>query len=112
MGELPRPSHERERSTSEPSMVAKCRYSPSVLVFKELKIKQSAIAVMKAAEDGVPTALALVAFFLSVSGRPDRLPVGLILTMCELNMSVLEWEVFLWKLLQSDDDVISWSLCP
>ena len=69
MSELPRPSHESESSTGETSMVAKRRYSPAVFVFKEFKIKKSTIAVIEAAEYCVPTALALVAFFLLVWER-------------------------------------------
>ena len=93
-------------------MVAESRYAPAVLILKELEIKQSAIALVETSKDCVPTALALVAFLLSVGGRPDPVPMGGVLTVSELNMSVLEWEVFLRQFLQSHDNVVCRGLGP
>jgi hypothetical protein len=64
--ELPGPGQKCKGGTSETGMVAESCNTAAVLVFKELEIKKSSLALGETAEDGVPTALALVACLSSV----------------------------------------------
>lgn len=65
--ELPCPGKESEGSASETSVVAECCNTASVLVLEELKVEKSSLALGETAEDGVPTALVLVAYVVLVS---------------------------------------------
>ena len=65
--ELPGPREESEGGTSEASVVAECCNTASVLVLEELKVEKSSLALGETAEDGVPTALVLVAYVVLVS---------------------------------------------
>jgi hypothetical protein len=91
--ELPCPGQESESSTSETGVVAECSDTATVLIFKELKIEESAIALVKTTENGVPAALVLVA-------------------VCELNVGVLQGEVLLRQLLETNDDVVTRNVGP
>ena len=65
--ELPGPGKESEGSASKASVVAECCNTASVLVLEELKVEKSSLALGETAEDGVPTALVLVAYVVLVS---------------------------------------------
>ena len=65
--ELPGPGKESERGAGEASVVAECCNTASGLVLEEFKVKESSLALGKAAEDGVPSTLVLVAYMESVS---------------------------------------------
>lgn len=91
--ELPGPGQESESSTSETGVVAKRSNTATVLIFEELKIKKGAVTPGKTTKNGVPAALVLVA-------------VG------ELNVSVLQGEVLLGQLLETNDDVVTRNVGP
>ena len=91
--ELPCPSQESESSTSETGVVAKRSNTPTVLIFKELKVEKSAVSLVETTENGIPATLVLVA-------------------VCELDMSVLQGEVLLGELLEANDDVVLGNVGP
>jgi hypothetical protein len=91
--ELPCPGQESERSTSETGVVAKRSNTATVFIFEELKVKESAVTPGETTKNGVPAALVLVA-------------VG------ELDVSVLQGEVLLGQLLETNDDVVTRNVGP
>jgi hypothetical protein len=91
--ELPCPGQESESSTGETGVVAKRSNTATVFIFEELKVKESAVTPGETTENGVPAALVLVA-------------VG------ELNVSVLQGEVLLGQLLETNDDVVTGNVGP
>jgi hypothetical protein len=91
--ELPGPGQESESSASETGVVAKRSNTATVLIFEELEVEESTIALVETTENGVPTALVLVA-------------------VCELDVGVLQGEVLLGQLLEANDDVILRNVGP
>lgn len=90
---MPCPCLKCERCTSKSSMVSEGSNTTGLVIGEEFEVKEGSAAAGESREDLLPAALLLVA-------------------VCELDVNVLERELFNGQLLQANNDVISWCLTP